>query len=146
MPSVRLIAALLTVIAGGMPALAQDGTGPHQAGAAILGALDKITGRVSDIIIPVGASDSFFRLEIEVMSCQQQVVNQRPESAAFLVITETPLEGDPVRRFSGWMFASSPSISAMDHPIYDVWVVGCTDASPAEPEPENDAEPESQDE
>lgn len=128
MPAIRLIPALLALFAASSPALAQDGSAPRQAGAAILGALDKITGRVSDIVIPVGAYDSFFRLEIEVMSCQQQVVNQRPESAAFLVITETPLEGDPVRRFSGWMFASSPSISAMDHPIYDVWVVGCTDA------------------
>ena len=144
MPAIQLIPALLALIAGVLPAYAQDGSGPHQAGAAILGALDKITGRVSDIVIPVGAYDNFFRLEIEVMSCQQQVVNQRPESAAFLVITETPLEGDPVRRFSGWMFASSPSISAMDHPIYDVWVVGCTDA-PTGQEEDTTAE-ETQDE
>lgn len=134
MPSLRLTPLLLAIIVGGVPAMAQDESpsGPQQFGAAVLGALDKITGRVSDIVIPVGGADTFFRLSIEVMSCQEQVVGQRPEAAAFLVITETPLEGAPIRRFSGWMFASSPSVSAMDHPIYDVWVVDCAAAPQSE--------------
>lgn len=108
-------------------ALAQDpvATDPNFASGAVLGALDKITARVSQIQVAVGDRAEFFRLSIDVLSCQERVVDQRPESAAFLVISETPLEGSPVRVFSGWMFASSPSISAMDHPIYDVWLERC---------------------
>ena len=108
--------------------LAQDQTEPsepRQGAAAILGALDKITARVSEIAAPVGDRAEFFRLSIDVFSCQERIVDQRPESAVFLTITETPLDGEPNRVFNGWMFASSPSISAMDHPIYDVWLVRC---------------------
>ncbi|MGF1623860.1 MAG: DUF2155 domain-containing protein [Alphaproteobacteria bacterium] len=127
----RLLPAL-AIVAGAMPALApgalaqdNNGTQPSQTAAAILGALDKITGRVSEIVVPVGDRAEFFRLSIDVMSCQERIAGQQPESAVFLIIAESPLEGAPVRVFSGWMFASSPSISAMDHPIYDVWLVGC---------------------
>lgn len=125
-----LLPFLLAVLAPGHQTLAQDNTAtdPHFASGAVLGALDKITARVSQIQVAVGDRAEFFRLSIDVLSCQERVVDQRPESAAFLVISETPLDGSPVRVFSGWMFASSPSISAMDHPIYDVWLERCDNA------------------
>ncbi|MEZ5670063.1 MAG: DUF2155 domain-containing protein [Alphaproteobacteria bacterium] len=120
---------------GGAPVLAQDqgaSSEPRQLPAAVLGALDKVTARVSEITVPVGDRAEFFRLSIDVYSCQERVVAQRPESAAFLVITETPIEGEPARVFNGWMFASSPSVSAMDHPVYDVWLVRCDDPARGE--------------
>ena len=114
-----------------MPSGAQDAGQPRAASAAVLGALDKITGRVSELAVPVGDRAQFFRLQIDVASCQERIAAQRPEEAVFLTITETPLEGEPQRVFSGWMFATSPSISAMDHPVYDVWLVRCDSAASA---------------
>jgi hypothetical protein len=117
--------AALALLAAPAAAQDEDTTQPQAADGAVLGALDKITGRVSEIPVAVGDRAEFFRLSIDVMSCQERIAAQRPESAAFLVITETPLEGEPERVFSGWMFGSSPSVSALDHPIYDVWLVRC---------------------
>lgn len=125
-----LLRSLALLVPLAMPAAAQEDAGqPRTASAAVLGALDKITGRVSELAVPVGDRAEFFRLRIDVMSCQERIAAQRPEEAVFLVITETPLEGEPQRVFSGWMFASSPSISAMDHPVYDVWLVRCDSAA-----------------
>jgi hypothetical protein len=131
------IGALAALALLAVPAAAQDEdtTQPQAADAAVLGALDKITGRVSEIPVAVGDRAEFFRLSIDVMSCQERIAAQRPESAAFLVITETPLEGEPERLFSGWMFGSSPSISALDHPIYDVWLVRCENREAEEEAP-----------
>lgn len=113
---------------------AQAGSAPAQESGtetlpiAVLGALDKITARVSELVVPVGERTEFFRLTIDVTSCQRRIVGARQESGVFLVITEQPVEGDPERLFSGWMFAGSPSVSALDHPIYDVWLVRCAAA------------------
>jgi hypothetical protein len=127
-----MIGALAGLVVMAIPAAAQEGSGqPRSLPVAVLGALDKITGRVSELPVPVGDRTDFFRLRIDVMSCQERVAAQQLEQAAFLIITETPLEGEPTRVFSGWMFASSPSVSAMDHPIYDVWLVRCEDTAAA---------------
>lgn len=101
---------------------------------ATIGALDKITGRVKKIDIPVGAADRFFSLDIYVKSCQTNPPNQMPEHAAYVEIVER-LGQNKLRRklFQGWMYASSPALSAMDHPVYDVWVVECK-TPPKEPE------------
>ena len=74
------------------------------------------------------------RLAVTVRACRSTPPEQSPESAAFPQIDDTP-PGEQTRRvFSGWMFASSPAIAAMDHPVYDVWVVECSDGPPPEPE------------
>ncbi len=92
---------------------------------AMLQALDKITARVKRLPVKVGQGATFGTLSIQVMACRKAPPEDSPEAAAFLKITDT--KSDPVQVvFSGWMFASSPALSAMDHPVYDISVVDCT--------------------
>ena len=92
----------------------------------VLGGLDKLTARVVTIEAEVGRTTHFGQLEIIARSCRQRRPEAAiPESAAFLDIWDTK-PGQPAKSvFRGWMFASSPALSAMEHPIYDVWVLKC---------------------
>ena len=92
---------------------------------AVLQCLDKVTARVSTIEAPVGDTVNFGGLEIIARFCDKRPPEETPESAAFLDIWEVR-EGEPaIGVFRGWMFASSPALSAMEHPVYDVWVLDC---------------------
>ena len=97
---------------------------------ALLQGLDKITARVSKFEAPVGAPVQFGTLSIRVRDCEKNPPEETPESAAFLEIDETrPGEDKAKRVFSGWMFASSPALSALEHPVYDVNLLDCKAAS-----------------
>jgi hypothetical protein len=96
-----------------------------QADTAVLGWLDKVTARVGQVRVPVGQELTLGSLTIVARSCVRRVPPDDPESGAFLDISER-LEGqDPREVFHGWMYASSPALSAMDHGVYDVWVLNC---------------------
>lgn len=98
----------------------------------VLRALDKITARVTTIEVPVGETVEFGSLQITARYCDKRPPEQTPESAAFVEVVEAKPDEEPQQAFSGWMFASSPALSAMDHPVYDLWVIDCTNASSAE--------------
>lgn len=104
-----------------LPAAAQE----ISLGMAVLQGLDKVTARVQTIDAPVGVPVRFGTLEITVRACRKRPPEEPPESAAFLEILERKPDEPATSRFSGWMFASSPALSAMEHPIYDVWVLDC---------------------
>jgi hypothetical protein len=92
---------------------------------AVLRTLDKVTARVSTIQVPVGSATELGSLEVTVRACDKRPPEETPESAAFLEISEAKQGERAKMLFSGWMFASSPSLSALEHPIYDIWVVDC---------------------
>lgn len=96
---------------------------------AVLQALDKVTARVSTVNAPVGRVVKFGTLEIIARVCDKRPPEEQPESAAFLDIWEARAgeAGDSV--FRGWMFASSPALSAMEHAVYDVWVLDCSNSA-----------------
>ena len=96
---------------------------------AVLQGLDKITARISTIEAPIGATVSFGALQITARACDKRPPEEPPESAAFLEIVEVKPDEPPATRFIGWMFASSPALSALEHPVYDLWVIDCTNAS-----------------
>ena len=102
---------------------------------AVLQGLDKVTARVSPVRAALGIPTYFGTLEIVARSCRETPPTEPPESAAFLEIRELPPASDqsapPTDLFTGWMFASSPAVSALGHPVYDVWVVDCEE--PAAP-------------
>ena len=117
---------------------------------ATLRALDKITGRSTDIEVNVGGAVVFGSLKVELKACFQRPPDMPPESAAFLSVhstqavqvesmeeavssseVETVSDDNPLL-FSGWMFASSPGLSALEHPVYDIWVIRCTAQRPVE--------------
>ncbi|OYQ33810.1 glycosyl hydrolase family 5 [Niveispirillum lacus] len=92
---------------------------------ALLQGLDKVTARTSTFEAPVGEPVSFGQLTLLVKACQKASPIDPPESAAFLDAQEKQADGTVVAVFQGWMFASSPALSAMEHPVYDVWVKDC---------------------
>ena len=92
---------------------------------AVLQGMDKVTARVSTIEAPVGEVVKFGALEIIARNCDKRPPEETPESAAFLDIWEVHQGEAAVSLFRGWMFASSPALSAMEHPVYDVWVLDC---------------------
>jgi hypothetical protein len=107
---------------------------------AIMQGLDKVSARISRFEARVGQPVSFGRLSILVRDCQKSAPEDRPENAAFIEIGETKLgDGKPKRLFSGWMFSSSPALSALDHPVYDVNLLECKGASAAAPAPPSPA-------
>ena len=96
---------------------------PH--GRAILRGLDKVTARVSTIQAPVGSTVRFGTLEVIVRHCDKRPPEEPPESAAFMDIWEFRSGEAAISLYRGWMFASSPALSALEHPVYDIWVLDC---------------------
>lgn len=126
-----------------------------------LRALDKITGRSTDFEMLVNAPKIYGSLRIDLETCYQTPPEEPPESAAFLKITSATsrqvqtmaeprdLTAEEVAaseseeaevRFTGWMFASSPGLNALEHPVYDIWVIHCSEVIPEILEPELPAE------
>jgi hypothetical protein len=123
----RVIAALASLLATSVHAveLPMD--------TAVLRALDKVTARVQTLRVPVGLPVTFGRLEILVKSCHARPPEETPESSALLEIHKIRgKERDKKDKvFDGWMFASSPDLSAMDDPVYDLWVLSCENKASA---------------
>jgi hypothetical protein len=121
-----LFLAVPLVAAAVLPASAEMSPEP----VALLQGLDKITARVSKFEAPVGTPVRFGTLSIRVRDCEKNPPEEPPESAAFVEIDEMRPGEDTARRvFSGWMFASSPALSALEHPVYDVNLLDCRAAS-----------------
>ena len=91
---------------------------------AMLG-LDKITGRPTSIIAPIGKQVKFATLTITARFCYSTPPSETPETAAFVQV-EDHRPDQPARKiFSGWMYGSSPGLNAVEHPLYDVWAISC---------------------
>jgi hypothetical protein len=121
---VYYMATLLCVIAAGAAEAAKNDI-------AVLRGLDKVTARIFTIRAPVGEIVHFGTLEIIARSCDKRPPEEPPESAAFLDVWEARRGESAVSLFRGWMFASSPALSALEHPVYDVWVIDCQQPSNA---------------
>lgn len=92
---------------------------------AVLQGLDKVTARVTTLRVDLGESVRFGTLEIIARHCDKRPAEELPESAAFLDVWEVRPGEAAAGLFRGWMFASSPALNALEHPVYDVWVLGC---------------------
>lgn len=118
--------ALLFVMAAVFPSAAEDNKWLFGAGAQ-LQALDKITARISTLDVAVGQPDQFGSLQIIVHACTYRPPTMAPEHAALMEIRNINHLGEVLEPpiFSGWMFASSPALNALEHPVYDVSVLAC---------------------
>ena len=94
-------------------------------GIAVLQGLDKVTAQVSKFSAPIGVYVDFGSLRIIARKCDKRPPEETPESAVFLDISEVKADQPAITRYRGWMFASSPALAAMEHPVYDVWVLDC---------------------
>jgi hypothetical protein len=92
--------------------------------------LDKITGRAFDIVAPLNVPVKFASLTITARYCYSTPASETPETAAFVQIVDARPDKPVHSVFSGWMYASSPGLNAMQHPIYDVWVIFCKTNTP----------------
>ena len=115
------VGALVGMTCASAPAMAQQ--------IAVLQGLNKITARVSTIEAPIDQAVRFGTLDITVKRCSKRPPEETPESTAYLEIRERRSGERSVDLFAGWMFASSPAVSSMEHPVYDVWVIDCKKAS-----------------
>ena len=96
-----------------------------QGNSVIFGALDKITAKFSEFEIKVKNSFKFGSLNIEVFQCQKRPPEEIPEDFALIRIIDEINLLEPTVVFSGWMLSSSPSLSPLEHPTYDIWIKEC---------------------
>jgi hypothetical protein len=113
------------VLMGLIPCAAHASVPTIEQPVAIVRALDKMTARVEVLDVPVNKPISFGNLIVNARTCRVTLPEETPEAAAFLEISELKPGANDTPIFRGWMFASSPALSAMEHPIYDIWLIGC---------------------
>ena len=89
-------------------------------------ALDKITAKTSAIRLAIGEKKFFGPLEIKALQCQLAENNDSTDTVAYLQVKDlSSKDNNQVFLFNGWTFASSPTLQSIDHPIYDLWIIGC---------------------
>ena len=98
----------------------------------ILRGLDKITGRATTLVAPIGKPIHYATLTITARYCYSTPPTETPETAAFVQIDDRRPDQPGRRVFSGWMYASSPGLHGMQHPLYDVWVITCKASEPGQ--------------
>ncbi|MGI9481880.1 MAG: DUF2155 domain-containing protein [Hyphomicrobiales bacterium] len=96
---------------------------------AVFAGLDKITATITTFEVPVNATKQFGLLRITPKVCYTRPPTETPETTSFVVIDEVQLNGKIRKIFSGWMFASSPGLNAVEHAVYDVWLTNCSTSS-----------------
>lgn len=116
------LAGLALLIAGTAGAQDPEGGATATASGALLRGLDKISGQTVDVEMMSGTTGQLMGLEVELADCRYPVDNPTGDAFAFMVIRDP---GQPEPLFSGWMFASSPALNALDHNRYDIWVIRC---------------------
>ena len=92
---------------------------------AVFAALDKVTGRISHLEIPINQTVEFGALKVTPRVCDTTPPTETPHTASFVEVDETKLTGEIERIFTGWMFAESPGLHAVEHPVFDVWLTSC---------------------
>ena len=98
---------------------------PEEYNSVVLRLLDKVTTQIATETVLVDTQINFGTLSLSVDACLKNPSTQTPEAAGYFRVTETMANQAPIQRFSGWMFASSPALNALDHAIYDLWVMDC---------------------
>jgi hypothetical protein len=91
--------------------------------------LDKITGRIINFPVDIGETVQFGALQLTTRACYTRPQTETANTDAFVEVDEVTLQGEVKRIFTGWMFASSPGLHAVEHPIYDLWLTDCRGGS-----------------
>ena len=94
-------------------------------GVAVFAALDKVTARISKLEVPLGQTVQFGALKVTARACYSRPPTDTPKTTSFVQVEEILLDGKEQKLFSGWMFAESPGLNAVEHPVFDVWLTEC---------------------
>ena len=114
----------------------------------VLQGLDKITARVITFNVKVGQVHRYGSMDIELFACERTPPEDPPESIAFLKIKDVIDTENPIEYFSGWMYASSPALHSLEHPVHDIWVKECIPSEKPKPKvvvvqsPDSTAQPQ----
>jgi len=98
--------------------------------AALFSGLDKITGRIINFDVAIGETVQFGALQVTARACYSRPPTETPLTDGFVEVDEVTLQGEVRRIFTGWMFAASPGLHAVEHAIYDVWLTDCKGGAP----------------
>lgn len=105
---------------------------------AVFSGLDKITGRIINFDVAIDETVQFGALQVTPRVCYTRPPTETPNTDAFVEVDEVTLKGEVRRIFTGWVFAASPGLHAVEHSIYDVWLTDCK--APVEPQVAEQAE------
>jgi hypothetical protein len=94
-------------------------------GVAVFSALDKVTARTSKFEVPLNSTVQFGALKVTPRVCYSRPPEEQPKTTSFVEVDEIQLDGQEKRIFTGWMFAESPGLNAVEHPVFDVWLTDC---------------------
>jgi hypothetical protein len=100
---------------------------------AVFTGLDKITGLTTTFEAKVGEAKQFGGLIVKADVCFSRSATEEPNTTSFVEVDEVQLDDTKKRIFSGWMFAQSPGLNAVEHPTYDVWLINCRDPNAPPP-------------
>lgn len=114
-----------SALIGCLAAAASAGAEEIKTNTARMQAMDKITGRISEIDVPVNGEVKFGSFSIVVRDCKTTPPEETPENYAFVDVADTTKDDKLYNIFKGWMISSSPALNAVEHPIYDVWLLKC---------------------
>ena len=124
---------LIALLALGVaPALAETIANP----VAAFSGLDKITGRITNFDVYIDETVQFGALQITPRACYTRPLTETQRTSVFVEVDQVSLKGSVTRIFTGWMFADSPALNAIDHAVYDIWLLDCKQSTDVPP-PEN---------
>jgi hypothetical protein len=116
-------ACLAATLAGALPTTASAQR--IENASAVFAALDKVTARISKLEIKLNESVRFGALKVTPRVCYTRAPTEPPKTTTFVEVDEVQLDGNEKRIFTGWMFADSPGLNAVEHPVFDVWLTEC---------------------
>ena len=123
MPKTAIYALTLGTV---MLAIASAGAAERiENGVAVFSALDKVTATIKKLEVPLGETTVFGALKVTPRVCYSRPPTEQPKTTSFVQVDEVQLDGKQTSIFSGWMFAESPGLNAVEHPVFDVWLTGC---------------------
>lgn len=123
--AVAVLGAALAALAVSVPAQAARLENP----VAVFSGIDKITGRITTFDVYVGETVQFGALQVTPRVCYSRDETEAPKTTTFVEVDEITLDRKIRRLFTGWMFADSPGLNAVDHAVYDVWLKECKQQS-----------------
>jgi hypothetical protein len=132
----RILASIATRLVLGLAGAATVASVPAHADkiknpTAVFAGLDKITGRIITFDVAIGETVQFGSLQVTPSACFTRPPTEAPQTTAFLEVEEATANNEYKHVFGGWMFAASPGLHALEHPIYDVWLLDCKGGDPA---------------
>ena len=135
----RALLLLALLVGFASPAAAETISNPIAA----FSGLDKITGRITNFDVYIDETVQFGALQITPRVCYTRPPTETQRTSVFIEVDQVSLKGGSERIFTGWMFADSPALNAIDHPVYDIWLVDCKQTSDTPP-PEKTNPPSSE--